>query len=104
VRFDKEYAQTYFNASVGSVLPEAPPEGRKTTRLSRSRVSRRGSASGHQERFAPPRLSAGYGSEGRRSPECAATGETRRKRPVFGSTLWRGQGPVGRMTVPCYPV
>jgi hypothetical protein len=26
VRFDKEYAQTYFNASVGSVLPKAPPE------------------------------------------------------------------------------
>jgi len=33
-RFDKEYAQTYFNASVGSVLPEAPPEGRKTIHTS----------------------------------------------------------------------
>ena len=31
VRFDKEYAQTYFSASVGSVLPEAPPEGRQST-------------------------------------------------------------------------
>jgi hypothetical protein len=26
VRFDKEYVQTYFNASVGSVLPEAHPK------------------------------------------------------------------------------
>src|SRR6516162_2279482 len=34
VRFDKKYAQTYFNASVGPVLPKAPPEGRKTTRSS----------------------------------------------------------------------
>jgi len=41
VRFDKAYAQTYFNASVGSILPEAPPEGRKTTHSRRCRFRAR---------------------------------------------------------------
>src|SRR5580704_12594964 len=45
---------------------------------------RRVIGSGHETRFPPPRLSAGCGFslERRRSPECAATGETRRKPPL----------------------
>jgi hypothetical protein len=35
---------------------------------------------GQEERFPPTRLSEAVGSEGRRSPECAATGEMRRFR------------------------
>jgi hypothetical protein len=64
--------------------------------VSRSRPVLRTAGMGHEERFPPARLSTAVGSERRRSPECAAAGEMRRKRPsAYAESNWRSRPQAG---------
>ena len=56
-------------------------EGRQSTQLGRSPAAPWGSALGHEERFPPTRLSAGYGFRKETIARMSAMGEMRRERP-----------------------
>jgi hypothetical protein len=76
------------------ITGRANRERSKTTRGGRLFALPRRSAVGHEERFPPTRLVPAVGSERRRSPECAATGEMRRKRSLLKRTRAALQGKV----------